>query len=109
MLKKHIFQQKSSCDIFKSMLDMDLMCFGGRNTSHRLTLKLLPDPQPSQRPTPPSPLVNSCLFWRFLSYFYLQHGLGQKLVNTNLVDQNFGECNLFSKVAVSQILSSYDT
>ena len=44
MLKKHIFQQKSSCDIFKSMLDMDLMFFGGQNTSHGLTLKLLPDP-----------------------------------------------------------------
>ena len=28
MLKKHIFQQKSSCDIFKSMLDMDLMFLG---------------------------------------------------------------------------------
>eukprot|EP00493_Phyllostaurus_siculus_P021322 UN21648 len=52
MLKKHIFQQKSSCDIFKSMLDMDLMFLGGRNTSHGLTLKLLPDPQPTQRPTP---------------------------------------------------------
>ena len=54
MLKKHIFQQKSSCDIFKSMLDMDLMFFGGRNTSHGLTLKLLPEPQPSQRPPPPT-------------------------------------------------------
>ena len=30
----------------------------------------------------PSPSVNSCLFCRFSSYFYLQHGLGQKLVNT---------------------------
>ena len=27
----------------------------------------------------------------------------------SLVDQNFGECNLCRKVAVSQILSSYDT
>ena len=53
MLKKHIFQQKSSCDIFKSMLDMDLMFFGGQNTSHGLTLKLLPDPQATQRPKPP--------------------------------------------------------
>ena len=52
MLKTHIFQQKSSCDIFKSMLAMDLMFLGGRNTSHELTLKLLPDPQPSQRPNP---------------------------------------------------------
>ena len=34
------------------MLDMDLMFFWGRNTSHGLTLKLLPDPQPSQRPKP---------------------------------------------------------
>eukprot|EP00493_Phyllostaurus_siculus_P021321 UN21647 len=79
MLKKHIFQQKSSCDIFKSMLDMDLMFLGGRNTSHGLTLKLLPDP--SQRPKSPSPLVNSCLFGVF-ELFYLQHGLCQKLVNT---------------------------
>ena len=47
MLKKHIFQQKSSCDIFKSMLDMDLMFFEGQNTSHGLTLKQLPDLQPS--------------------------------------------------------------
>jgi hypothetical protein len=52
MLKKHIFQQKSSCDIFKSMLDMDLMFFGGRNTSHWHTLKLLPYLQPSQRRKP---------------------------------------------------------
>ena len=27
----------------------------------------------------PSPLVNSCVFWRFFSYFYLQHGLDQKI------------------------------
>ena len=53
MLKKHIFQQKSSCDIFKSMLDMDLMFFGGRKTSHGLTLKRLSDPQPTQRQKPP--------------------------------------------------------
>ena len=26
-------------------------------------------------------LVNSCLFWRFLGYFYLQLELGKKLVN----------------------------
>ena len=49
MLKKHIFQEKSSCDIFKSMLDMDLMFLGGRKTSHGLTLKRLPDLQPTQR------------------------------------------------------------
>eukprot|EP00493_Phyllostaurus_siculus_P021320 UN21646 len=73
MLKKHIFQQKSSCDIFKSMLDMDLMFLGGRNTSHGLTLKLLPDPTFSTAKTP-SPLVNSCLFWRFLSYFTYSMG-----------------------------------
>ena len=30
----------------------------------------------------PSRLVNSCLFWRFSSYFYLQLGLDQELVNT---------------------------
>ena len=30
----------------------------------------------------PSPLVNNCLFWRFWSYFYLQLGLDQELVNT---------------------------
>ena len=29
----------------------------------------------------PTPLVNSCLFWRFLGYFYLQLELGKKLVN----------------------------
>ena len=29
----------------------------------------------------PTPLVNSCLFWRFLGYFYLQPELGKKLVN----------------------------
>ena len=32
---------------------MDLTFFGGQNTSHGLTLKLLPDPQPTQRPPPP--------------------------------------------------------
>ena len=34
------------------MLDMDLMFLGGQNTSHGLTLKLLLDPQPTQRPKP---------------------------------------------------------
>ena len=29
----------------------------------------------------PTPLVNSCLFWRFLGYFFLQLELGKKLVN----------------------------
>jgi len=62
--KARHFQQSHSFDIFKSVLDMDLMLFGDRNTSHGLTLELLPYPQPSQRPTP-SPIVNSCLFWRF--------------------------------------------
>ena len=46
MLKNHIFQQKSFCDIFKSMSNMDLMFLGGQNTSHGLTLKLLLDPNP---------------------------------------------------------------
>ena len=52
-LKKQIFEQKSSCDIFKSMLDMNVRFFGGRKTSHGLTLKRLPDPQPTQRRKPP--------------------------------------------------------
>ena len=52
MLKKLIFQQKSSCDIFKSMLDMNLMFLGGRKTSHGLTMKRLPDPPAAQRPPP---------------------------------------------------------
>ena len=52
MLKKHIFQQKSSCNIFKSMLDMDVMFFGGRKRSHGLTLKRLSDLQPTQRQPP---------------------------------------------------------
>ena len=53
MLKKQIFEQKSSCDIFKSMLDRNVRFFGGRNTSNGLTLKRLPDPQPTQRRKPP--------------------------------------------------------
>ena len=53
MLKKHIFQQKSLCDIFKSILNMDRMFFEDQNTSHGLTLKLLAGPQPTQRPKPP--------------------------------------------------------
>ena len=34
------------------MLDMDLMFFGDRKTSHGLTLKRLSDPQPTQRQNP---------------------------------------------------------
>ena len=52
MLKKQIFEQKSSCDTFKSMLDMNVRFFVGRKTSHGLTLKRLPDPQPLQRRKP---------------------------------------------------------
>ena len=68
MLKKQIFEQKSSCNIFKSMLDMNVRFFGGRKTSHGLTLKRLPDPQPTQQ-RPPSPFNNSCLFWRCFELF----------------------------------------
>ena len=53
MLKKQNFEQKSSCDIFKSMSDMNVKFLGDRETSHGLTLKRLPDPQPTQRRNPP--------------------------------------------------------
>ena len=53
MLKEQIFEQKSLCDIFKSMLDMNVRFFGARKTSHGLTLKRLSDPQPTQRRKPP--------------------------------------------------------
>ena len=49
MLKKAHIQQKLSCNILKNMLDMDVMFFGGRNTFHGLTLKRLPNPQPTER------------------------------------------------------------
>ena len=103
MLKKQIFEQKSSCDIFKTMLDMNVRFFGGRKTSHELTLKRLPDPQPTQRRPPPTPLVNSCLFWRFLGYFYLQLELGKKLVN--ICWPNFWRVQLIPKsTCISNII-----
>ena len=43
MLKKHIFWQKSCCDIFQTIVDMDQIFFGGRNISHRLTLNQFSD------------------------------------------------------------------
>ena len=63
MLKKHIFQQKSSCDIFKYV-------------------RYYQTPNPLNGQTPLT--FNQQLpFLAFLSYFYLQLGLDQKLVNTN--------------------------
>ena len=43
----------------------------------------------------PTPLVNSCLFGRFLGYFYLQLELGKKLVN--ICWQNFWRVQLIPK------------
>ena len=74
MLKKHIFQKKSSCDIFKSMLDMDLMFFGDRNTSHGHTLKLLLDLQPSQRRKPPHLYSTVAFFGVFIAIFTYSMG-----------------------------------
>ena len=69
MLKKHnIFSKSHSFDIFKSVLDMDLMLFGDRNTSHGLTLELLPYPQPSQR-QPPLTYSQQLSFLAFLELF----------------------------------------
>ena len=53
MLKKAHIQQKLSCDILKNMLDMDVTFLGGRNTSHRLTLKRLPNLQPTEHQKSP--------------------------------------------------------
>ena len=68
MLKKHIFQPKSLCDIFKSILNMDRMFFEDQNTSHGLTLKLLPGPQPTQRTNPPH-LYSTIAFLAFFELF----------------------------------------
>ena len=68
MLKKQICEQKSSCDIFKSMSNMNVRVSGYQKTSHGLTLKRLPDPQPTQQ-RPPAPFNNSCLFWRCFELF----------------------------------------
>ena len=43
--KKNIFQQKASCNIFKSISDMDLIFGEDRKTSRGLTLKRLSNPQ----------------------------------------------------------------
>ena len=43
LLKNDIFDQKSYCNIFDNNLDMDLMFFGGRNTSLGLTLNRFSD------------------------------------------------------------------
>ena len=106
MLKKQNFEQKSSCDIFKSMLDMNVRFFGARKTSHGLTLKRLSDPQPSQRRKPPhlqSTVAYFGVFWAIFTY-----SLSQARNQSTYVDQIFGECNSYLKVPVSQILSSYD-
>ena len=61
--------------------------------SQRITLKLLPTPQPSQW-LPPPHLVNKCIFCHFKSYFYIPLGLDEKLVNMwqhDCVDRNFGD------------------
>ena len=71
MLKKQIFEQRSSCNIFKSMLDMNVRFFGGRKTSHGLTLKQLPDPQTTQRRKPPhlqSTVAYFGVFWVIFTY-----------------------------------------
>ena len=52
-LKKAHIQQKLSSDILKNMLDMDVMFWGGRHTSHGLTLKRLLNRQPTERQKPP--------------------------------------------------------
>ena len=67
MLQKQNCEQKSSCDIFKSMLDRNVRFFGGRNTSNGLTLKRLPDPQPTQRRKPPT-VVYFGVFWAIFTY-----------------------------------------
>ena len=51
----------------------------------------------------PTPLVNSCLFWRFLGYFYLQLELGKKLVN--ICWPNFWRVQLIPKsTCISNII-----
>ena len=51
------------------MLDMDLMSFRGRNTSHVLTLKRLANPQPSQGQLPPPTFSQQLLILEFLELF----------------------------------------
>ena len=62
------FPQESSRDK-KNMLDMDLMSFRGRNTSHVLTLKRLANPQPSQGQLPPPTFSQQLLILEFLELF----------------------------------------
>ena len=68
MLQNHIFR-KSHHEIKKNMLDMDLMSFRGRNTSHVLTLKRLANPQPSQGQLPPPTFSQHLLILEFLKLF----------------------------------------
>ena len=59
-----------------------VMFFGNRNTSHGLTLKLLPDRQHSQQQNPPH-LSQQLLFsLHFQIHFYPHLGLGPKLGNS---------------------------
>ena len=63
--QKSIYLAKVILRYFENMLDMSVMFLGGQNTSHGLTLKLLPDPQPTQRPKPPhleSTIAFFCVF-----------------------------------------------
>ena len=87
ILKKHIFQQKSFCDILKSMLDKDLMFLGGRNTSDQLTLKRLPDLKY------PLTFTQQLPIWAFLELILPTAWTKSKISQHNHVDQNFGECN----------------
>ena len=90
------------------MLGMDLMFFGGRKTPHGLTLKRLSDPQPTQRQNPLT-FSQQLPNLPFLELFLPTAWARPKNSQHNHVDQNFGECNSYLKVAGSQILSSYDT
>ena len=70
MLKKQIFQQKPSCDIFKSVLDVDLMFFWGAKHIPWAHSEAITKPSTISTAKPPSPLVNSCLLWRFFKAIF---------------------------------------
>ena len=106
--KKHIFQQKPSRNISKSISDMDLIFGGDRKTSRGLTLKRLSNPQPTKWSVP-STFSQRLPNLPFLELFLPTAWARPKISQHNHVDQNFGECNSYFKVAESQLLPSYDT
>ena len=66
---KTTFSARVITRFLKNMLDMDLMSFRGRNTSHVLTLKRLANPQPSQGQLPPPTFSQQLLILKFLDLF----------------------------------------